>query len=194
MSLTIGGRFLFVRSPLVQTLRNRSRTPNLRKPAIPHWHRAVALKLTEPIYRDPEEDLYPSITCKKKEKILLKSQTQINPFEQILAREFLEKIANAKLVAIFHQLPMSEAELFATRLQLNKINMAYLKHNNNMIKLAFSGTKYESLLKLYESTTVTFAGDQLAVAKTELSSSLARYVTDKGSPESSEPDPSSSKE
>lgn len=57
---------------------------------------------------------------------------QINPYEQILANEFREKIENAKLVAIFHMLPTSEAELFAARLQLIKINLKYLKHNNTV--------------------------------------------------------------
>ena len=62
---------------------------------------------------------------------------QVNPFEQILANEFREKIENAKLVAVFHILPMTEAELFGARVQLNKINMQYLKHNNT-VRLMFT--------------------------------------------------------
>nr|XP_045601983.1 39S ribosomal protein L10, mitochondrial-like isoform X2 [Procambarus clarkii] len=164
MSISVGRQFLCIKSPFTQILRYR-RKPNIRKPAIPHWKRAVVLKLTEPIYKDPNEDVHPADTCDKKIKALQKLQEEINPFEQILAKEFLEKIDCAKLVAVFHQLPMTMADLFEARVQLNKINLEYLKHNNNIMKLAFTGTKYEALLKLYVSSTVTFVGDQPAVSK-----------------------------
>ncbi|MPC59113.1 39S ribosomal protein L10, mitochondrial [Portunus trituberculatus] len=62
-------------------------------------------------------------------------------------------------------LPTSEAGLFAARLQLIKMNMKYIKHNNTIMRLAFMGTKYEALLSLYKSTTCTFVGDEIAVAK-----------------------------
>lgn len=165
MSLSVGGHFLCAKSPIIQIIRTGSRKPNIRKPAIPHWRRAVVLKLTEPIHVNPKKALHPVETCIKKEKFLLKQQKEINPFEQIIAKEFFEKIENAKLVAVFHQLPMSSADLYEARLQLNKINLEYLQLNNNIVKLAFTGTKYEAFLKLYESTTVTFVGDQPAVAK-----------------------------
>ncbi|XP_071542229.1 large ribosomal subunit protein uL10m-like isoform X9 [Panulirus ornatus] len=164
MSLSVGERLLSVKIPLLQILRNRTRSPNLRKPAIPHWHRAVVLKLTEPQYIDPAESLHPAETCMKRAKAKIKT-TEVNPFEWILAQEFREKIENAKLVAIFHELPMTAASLFAARVQLNKINLVYLKHNNNIMKLALTGTKYEALLSLYQSDTVTFVGDQPSVAK-----------------------------
>lgn len=57
---------------------------------------------------------------------------QVNPFERILAQEYWEKIENAKLVAVFHELPMTAAALFAARIQLDKINLVYLKHNNTV--------------------------------------------------------------
>lgn len=34
-----------------------------------------------------------------------------------------------------------------------------------IMRLAFTGTKYEALLNLYKGTTCTFIGDELAVAK-----------------------------
>lgn len=34
-----------------------------------------------------------------------------------------------------------------------------------IMRLAFTGTKYEALLNLYKSTTCTFVGDEVAVAK-----------------------------
>lgn len=146
-------------------VRSRTRAPNLKKPAIPHWTRAVVLKLVEPIHKDPMEGIHPRETCQKRQKALQSKTEQVNPFEQILAKEFLEKIENAKLVAIFHVLPMTEAELFAARVQLNKISLQYIKQNNTIMRLAFTGTKYEALLKLYESTTCTFYGDEPAVSK-----------------------------
>lgn len=165
MSATLASRLLPVWNPTVTAVRTRTRAPNLRRPAIPHWSRAVVLKLTKPIYKDPNEGIHPRELCIKREKALQQQAKEVNPFEQILADEFLEKIENAKLVAVFHQLPMAESELFAARIQLNKINLQYLKHNNTIMRLAFAGTKYDALLKLYESTTCTFIGDDPAVAK-----------------------------
>lgn len=77
MSLSLGERLLFVKSPLIHMLRNRTRSPNLRRPAIPHWHRAVALKLTEPIYADPAECLHPAETCMKREKAGKKLKAEV---------------------------------------------------------------------------------------------------------------------
>ncbi|KAK7086114.1 hypothetical protein SK128_007227 [Halocaridina rubra] len=150
--------------PLVQTLRHRSRRPNLRRPAVPHWQRAVILKVTQPQYLDISEDVHPAEICKLRIKNEAK-QKEVNPFEQILAREFLEKTEAAKVIAIFHRNAMTEAELYAVRLQLNKIGLHYQHYNNNIARLAFTGTKYEALLQLYQSQTATFIGDDVKIAK-----------------------------
>lgn len=150
--------------PLVQTFRHRSRKPNLRRPAIPHWQRAVVLKVTEPMYEDSMKDIHPAEICKQKED-KQKNIKQVNPFEQILARELLENVEKSKMVAIFHRNPMSSADLFAVRVQLSKIGMFYQHHNNSVAKLAFTGTKYEALLQLYQSHAATFTSDELRVAK-----------------------------
>lgn len=77
MSLSASKVLLCSRIPLIQICRNRTRTPNIRKPAIPHWHRAVVLKLTKPIYRDPEEGLHPAERCGKKIKAAGKLNNQV---------------------------------------------------------------------------------------------------------------------
>ncbi|KAG0715947.1 39S ribosomal protein L10, mitochondrial [Chionoecetes opilio] len=176
MSATLVRRLLPVWSPVITLVRTRTRTINIKKPAIPHWSRAVVLKLTKPIYEDPEEGIHPRESCRKRINAMqkqtkeasqsaMRSSTEVNPFEQILANEYREMIENAKLVAVFHKLPITEKELFVARLQLNKISLKYMRHNNTIMRLAFTGTKYEALLKLYESNTCTFIGDDPAVAK-----------------------------
>ncbi|KAK3871795.1 hypothetical protein Pcinc_022658 [Petrolisthes cinctipes] len=164
MSLSLSGHLLRgVKTPLVQTVRHR--TPNLRKPAIPHWSRAVVLKLTIPTYREPNEGKHPIDLCDKKLKAAQKQIKVENPFETIVAKEIYEQICGAKLVAIFHGLPMTQARLFAARVQLYKMGLTYVYHNTNMMRIAVSGTRHEAMLKLYQKDTLMFVGDNPDVAK-----------------------------
>ncbi|XP_042876387.1 39S ribosomal protein L10, mitochondrial-like [Penaeus japonicus] len=165
MALVAGRCLLGSQTPLVQTLRFRTRKPNLRKPAIPHWDRAVVLRLTKPFYPAKTSQEHLANKCRKKRNDLQDAEIKVNPFEQILAVEFQEKIRNAKVVAIFHRNPMSAADIFTTRLQLHKIKLEYLHYNNSIARLAFSGTEFDALLKLYESDTLTVVGEDASVAK-----------------------------
>ncbi|XP_063848232.1 large ribosomal subunit protein uL10m-like [Scylla paramamosain] len=165
MSVTQVSRLLPVRNPIITAVRTRTRTPNISRPAVPHFTRAVVLELIKPIYKKKDESIHPREKCRRRLKAIEGETKQVNPYEQILANEFREKIENAKLVAIFHMLPTTEAGLTAARLQLIKLDLRYVKHNNTIMRLAFTGTKHEALLSLYKSTTCTFVGDELAVAK-----------------------------
>lgn len=57
---------------------------------------------------------------------------QENPFETIVAKEVYEKVNDAKLVAIFQKLPITADRFFAARVQLNKMGLTYVYHNNNV--------------------------------------------------------------
>ncbi|XP_047496082.1 39S ribosomal protein L10, mitochondrial-like [Penaeus chinensis] len=176
MALVVGRCLLGSQSPLVQTLRFRTRKPNLRKPAIPHWDRALVLKVTEPFYPAKSSQEHPANNCNKKRSALQNDDKKVNPFEQILAQEFLEKIRNAKVVAIFHRNPMSAEDIFTMRLQLHKIKLEYLHYNNSIARLAFSGSEFDALLKLYESDTLTVVGEASVAKLLKLEKKLVGLV------------------
>lgn len=176
MALVFGRCLLGSQTPLIQTLRFRTRKPNLRKPAIPHWDRAIVLRMTEPFYAAKTSQEHPANNCKKKRSTLQNVEKKINPFEQILAQEFLEKIRNAKVVAVFHKNPMSAEDLFAIRLQLHKIKLECLHFNNSIARLAFSGSEFDALLKLYESDTLTVVGEAPVAKLLKLEKKLVGLV------------------
>lgn len=151
--------------PLLQTVRHRTRIPNLRRPAIPHWRRAVILELTKPQYEDPLKDVPTSELCEKRQRFLKKDIVEVNQFEQILAKELLAKVEESNVIIVFHRNPMSEPELFANRIQLSKIGLYYHHCNNKIVKLAYTGTKYEALLHLYHSRTATFLGTEVKIPR-----------------------------
>lgn len=70
MSVPLGSRLLPAWNPIITAVRSRTRAPNLRKPAIPHWSRAVVLKLVKPVLKDPLEGIHPRETCARKHKAL----------------------------------------------------------------------------------------------------------------------------
>ncbi|XP_068209583.1 large ribosomal subunit protein uL10m [Palaemon carinicauda] len=149
--------------PLLQTVRHRTRKPNLRHPPIPHWRRAVILELSKPKYKDPLENV-PAI-CKNKEAFLRKAEVKDNPFEIILAKEFFQKVEESNVLAVFHCNPMTAAELFANRVQLSKVGLFYHHCNNKIAELAFTNTKYEAVLDLYKTRNATFIGTEVNVPK-----------------------------
>lgn len=70
MSVPLGSRLLPAWNPLMTAVRFRTRKPNLKRPAIPHWTRAVVLKLVKPVHKDPMEGIHPRETCAKRTKAL----------------------------------------------------------------------------------------------------------------------------
>lgn len=125
--------------------------PNTKRPAIPCKSRALALELTFEKYKYPLEGLPPTETCISavKESVGV-AEVPDNPFERILAREFLAEVEAGPMMAVFHRHPCSADDLFDMRVQIHRSNMKYLYHNTKVVKRALQGTKYENLLRAYE--------------------------------------------
>ncbi|XP_076047376.1 large ribosomal subunit protein uL10m-like [Oratosquilla oratoria] len=147
-------------NPLTQLVRFRTRTPDIRKPIPQHRLRAVALKLTKPVY---DKTLNPLLPIKPVKPKIIKAQE--NSFERILANEFYQILESSKVVAMVHRNPMGQKEIYKMKLLFHKSKMKYLWYSNTVAKLAMSGTYYEPLLPLYQSHTVTVVIEENSVAK-----------------------------
>ncbi|XP_018027083.1 39S ribosomal protein L10, mitochondrial [Hyalella azteca] len=139
---------LDLNTPMVQSVRWR-RPLGIKRAKIPHKARALAIELTYEKYNYPLAGLPASETCINAVKAKYVKKEEDNPFEKILAREFLEEVKAGQMFVVGHMHPCTAEELFEQRVLLHRNNMKYLFHNENIAKLAFTGTKYESLLHLY---------------------------------------------
>jgi len=160
-------RLLTALSPMVQSVRHRTRAPNLRNPIPPHWLRAITLKVTKPPKLDPFRG--PSTIEKYHKKKYQKWEREPgiegNPFEKILAKEFLDRIERARLIAVCHRYPTDEHTRFGMKVTLKKSKMEYLHHNNRIVKYALMGTIYEAASCLYVADTCTIVSDEPSVGK-----------------------------
>lgn len=164
-SLSSTQRILTAKSLMVQSVRYRK--PNIIKPAPPHWLRAITLKVTKSPHLDPLRGPGSIEKFHKKKYQPHKPEPGIegNPFERILAREFLEQIERARLIAICQRFQVDEATRFAMKVTLKKNKMEYLHHNNRIVNYALKGTKYEAASCLYVADTCTIVSDEPAVGK-----------------------------
>jgi len=152
---------------MVQSVRHRTRTPNIAKPIPPHWLRAVTLKVTKTPHQDPFRGpiSIEKYHMKRNQPRKMDPGIEDNPFEKILAKEFMERIERSRLIAICHRYPTDEQTRFSMKITLKKSKMEYLQHNNKIVTYAFKGTKYEAASCLYVADTCTVVSDEPAVGK-----------------------------
>lgn len=141
--------------PLIQTLRYNRRV-NIQRPRPPHYERARIEVLCKPIYAKPLEKYLPnSQKCKKTEEEAIRKFRIDNPFENILARQFLELYNGSRLIAICHKNVISAEDRFNMFIRFKRDGMTIKEHGKHLQHLALKGTKYESVLHLVEVHQVT---------------------------------------
>lgn len=97
-----------------------------------------------------------STATKKVETVRVK-----NPYEQIIAKEVVNWFNNSKMVAIFHVNSISADDMFNVRVQLFKQNMHFKVYSKHVMSQALLGTKYESVLPLFDSNNgIVFSPEQ----------------------------------
>ncbi|KAB7494054.1 39S ribosomal protein L10, mitochondrial [Armadillidium nasatum] len=135
---------------------------DLKKPKT-HWRRILAMRVAKPKYKKRYEILPIDELCTKsliyKEK--LENEGIHHPYLEILAKEQYETIDNAKVVVIFHAGPYQQDDLHEFLLDLYDINLARMPHRKMTIDIAFKGTKYEPLIRLFETNCFVFTSDEV---------------------------------
>lgn len=84
-----------------------------------------------------------------------------NPYEKIIAKEVANWFNSSKMVAIFHVNSISADDMFNVRVQLYKQNMHLKVYSKYVMSQALLGTKFESVLPLFDSSNgIVFSPDQ----------------------------------
>lgn len=121
---------------------------NIQRPRPPHYDRALFNAVTQPIIPRP------SITQKCYQKRLEKQFTgaaekQINPYEEIIAKEVVNWLNHSKLVAIFHINSINSDDMFNVRVAFHKENMHLRAYGKGIMEKAMLGSQYEAMLPLF---------------------------------------------
>nr|CAD7568407.1 unnamed protein product [Timema californicum] len=74
-----------------------------------------------------------------------------NPFERLLAREILKWFNRSQMVAFFHRNPWTAEDQFKAYVALKKQDMHLKIYGRSTLKMAVENTRYEIVLKLFES-------------------------------------------
>lgn len=137
-------------SPLLQFQRFRGKI-NIQRPRKPHYDRALFNAVTRPEY------VQPTVTelCSTKHATNTNNVGHVrekNPYEKIIAKEVVNWFTNSQMVAIFHVNAISADDMFNVRVQLFKQNMHLKVYSKHIMSEALLGTKFESVLPLFNSS------------------------------------------
>ncbi|KAK9510211.1 hypothetical protein O3M35_005044 [Rhynocoris fuscipes] len=139
---------------------------NVQRPKAPHFERAKYLALLRPQFKeDPSEYLPPSLKCRKKQELEKNTVREENPFEKILAKEMFDLFEKSKLVAFLHRNPILGEDEFQAKIKFKRENMDIRVYSRHTAKLAFEGTRYEPVLKLFVTHNSLVLSDEPNVAK-----------------------------
>ncbi|KAL7637087.1 UNVERIFIED_CONTAM: hypothetical protein RMT77_012845 [Armadillidium vulgare] len=140
----------------------RHASVDLRKPRT-HWRRILAMRVAKPKYKKRYEILPIDELCTNAliHKSKLENEGIHHPYLKILAKEHYETIDNAKVVAIFHAGPYQQDDFHEFLLDLHDINLARMEHRKRTIDIALEGSKYEPLLRLFETSCFVFTSDEV---------------------------------
>jgi len=141
-------------TPLAISIRNRK--PNVKRPNIPCVEKAHVLKLTWERYPYPLEGMTHAETCINSLKHeARKDAEEPHPLHVIWAREMMEQIEASPVFMVMHRHRSTKEDLFNMRVQFKRNNCKYFVYNTRVARIALTGTKYESLLKLFMGGTVS---------------------------------------
>ncbi|XP_070509184.1 large ribosomal subunit protein uL10m [Chironomus tepperi] len=143
MTSILRNSFLTAQLPNLAFKRFRGKI-NIQRPKQPHFHRALILAMTKPIYPKKER----VIPCPLDESKFKKKAVEVNPYEVILAKEARNWFDQSKMVGIVHINPINGEEFFKAAVALHKQGMKIKKYGNSLLKLAVQDTKYECILEL----------------------------------------------
>nr|CAD7198086.1 unnamed protein product [Timema douglasi] len=135
--------------PFLQTVRFRNRI-NIQRPRAPHYIRAKVLDTCRPIFPKKFENIPMYELCNKPNEGK-KSTGVENPFEKLLAREILKWFNRSQMVAFFHRNPWTAEDQFKAYVALKKQDMHLKIYGHSTLKMAVENTRYEVVLKLFES-------------------------------------------
>nr|CAD7431488.1 unnamed protein product [Timema monikensis] len=135
--------------PFLQTVRFRNRI-NIQRPRAPHYIRAKVLDTCRPIFPKKFENIPMYELCNKPNEGK-KSAGVENPFERLLAREILKWFNRSQMVAFFHRNPWTAEDQFKAYVALKKQDMHLKIYGRSTLKMAVENTRYEVVLKLFES-------------------------------------------
>lgn len=124
----------------------RYRKIKSRNPPEPHFVKKCMLEVCKPIIK---KNLMPDIqTCKKLQEI----EKIIHPYEQLLAKQFINEWNSSRMICFFHRNSLTKEENTLIRNMLFKQDMHLRHYNNSTVKLALQGTIYEAALNLVQSS------------------------------------------
>lgn len=144
------------KSPLLTTVRYR-RKPNIQRPKIPHFDKALMMKVTKPVYPNLMRHYDPQDLCQERQEWKADiSATETTIYEKLLAKECYDKISSANSVAFFHKNPSNGDNERKMYISMYKMGFKLDQYGNKIMRLAFTDTPYSAALALCTSTT-TFA-------------------------------------
>uniref|UniRef100_A0A336MU45 Large ribosomal subunit protein uL10m n=1 Tax=Culicoides sonorensis TaxID=179676 RepID=A0A336MU45_CULSO len=133
--------------PQIQFMRFRGKI-NIQRPQKNSYEKQRIIIGTLPIYPDPpynQRCIQDTLNTEMKKKDLAH-----NPYNVIIAREVRNWFDHSKMICIFHMNPINAEEYFNARVAFHKQGMTLRTYGMNIMKLAIGGTKYETILPLFE--------------------------------------------
>ncbi|XP_058819859.1 large ribosomal subunit protein uL10m [Topomyia yanbarensis] len=147
MSSIFQNTLLQSRLPLVCFKRFRGKI-NIQRPRAPHYERARVLELVKPVYKKIEH----STPCIDEGRSKFSRMVE-NPYEKIIARDVRNWLDHSRMVAFVHINSIKEEEVFKFQVALHRFQMSYKIYGKSIIQKAVNGTKYETILSLFEART-----------------------------------------
>ncbi|XP_058121597.1 large ribosomal subunit protein uL10m [Anopheles ziemanni] len=140
------------RNPLLTFRRFRGKI-NIQRPRAPHYERARVLEVIKPVYKRPEFNA-PCIEAQKANE----SKNLDNPYETIIAREARNWFDHSNLVAFLHVNSIRQEDMFKAQVVLHRHNISVKVYGKSIMRKALAGTKFETILPLFEAkTAIVFA-------------------------------------
>ncbi|XP_076368657.1 mitochondrial ribosomal protein L10 isoform X2 [Tachypleus tridentatus] len=153
-------------------VRHRSKV-RVRNPREPHFPRKLMLEATKPIISKPTEPVWER--CTEISKTII--EMPIHPYEQLLANKLMKEWKESRLIAFFHRNPITEEEKKKIHNMLFKQNFHLRTYNNSTVRLALTGTPYESILHLITShNAIVLSPEDRALKLLQLDKKMPQFI------------------
>lgn len=123
------------------------------------------MRFVQPIYINEKKNAPIIDLCTKPLEAEHKKEVDYNPLEIIFAKECLNWFNHSKMIIFFHKNAFNKEETFEATVKLRKENMYLIEYGKKIVTKALQGSKYEPVLKIYNSHNLMIFSPDVNVSK-----------------------------